>query len=485
MTMLRKIFAVAGWSCMTLAAPAAARAQASRAPQFRGTINCEQCHTSPIPTVQSTGALDRVRLTEAATWRNSDRHSKAYENLRGPLGQRIGKLLGVDVLTPEAGCVQCHATSIDADRWSSNNVDFAREGVGCEACHGPSSNWVAEHQQYPAWKNLPAANKAELGWVDVTSPSVRAEVCYSCHVGSQRDQRVISHEMFAAGHPPLTGFEIESFANRMPKHWQYPYEKPPHQPSFERTQDLLVASIVGLRMSVELAMADVEQKRWPELARYDCFACHHDLADSRWRQLRTETGIPGRPELSVGSLPTVVVAAEVVDGKASAEQLVGLMEQLHAPFQSASFGDPQTIVDVGPEIVRWCSFMEQQLVKESFKPEQARAVLHGISQQASSEYVDFDTARQLLGAWCVVYEELVANHALPLDPTAQEQVDALLKQIQASDFFVLTRLSAESPQGASENQAVAARLPELFADRAKFKPDKFAAVMKRLDELTR
>ena len=38
-----------------------------------------------------------------------------------------------------------------------------------------------------------------------------AEVCLSCHVGNAQQGKVVTHEMFAAGHPPISGFEIETF----------------------------------------------------------------------------------------------------------------------------------------------------------------------------------------------------------------------------------------------------------------------------------
>ena len=32
-------------------------------------------------------------------------------------------------------------------------------------------------------------------------------MCLSCHLGNAREGRVVTHEMYAAGHPPLPGFE--------------------------------------------------------------------------------------------------------------------------------------------------------------------------------------------------------------------------------------------------------------------------------------
>ena len=31
---------------------------------------------------------------------------------------------------------------------------------------------------------------------------------------------------------------------------------------------------------------------WPEFSEYNCFSCHHDLADQAWRKVRRDPGIP-------------------------------------------------------------------------------------------------------------------------------------------------------------------------------------------------
>ena len=41
----------------------------------------------------------------------------------------------------------------------------------------------------------------------------------------------------------------------------------------------------------------VDNKKGPEMANYDCYACHHDLTSKSWRQERGYAGVPGRPTL--------------------------------------------------------------------------------------------------------------------------------------------------------------------------------------------
>ena len=44
------------------------------------------------------------------------------------------------------------------------------------------------------------------------NPARRAERCTSCHVGSESEGRFVTHEMYAAGHPPLPPVEVMAFS---------------------------------------------------------------------------------------------------------------------------------------------------------------------------------------------------------------------------------------------------------------------------------
>ena len=61
--------------------------------------------------------------------------------------------------------------------------------------------------------------------IDVRNPIVRAEQCFGCHIGNAAEGKIITHEMYAAGHPPLPNIEIESYVAQLPRHWRYLDEK--------------------------------------------------------------------------------------------------------------------------------------------------------------------------------------------------------------------------------------------------------------------
>ena len=44
----------------------------------------------------------------------------------------------------------------------------------------------------------------------VRDPVRRTELCLSCHLGSTSENKMVTHAMYAAGHPPLPGFEMET-----------------------------------------------------------------------------------------------------------------------------------------------------------------------------------------------------------------------------------------------------------------------------------
>jgi cytochrome c554/c'-like protein len=482
---------------------------------YRGSAICSGCHSGlgNFPA----GVLGRVCMSEFNTWQFADRHSQAYASLLGERGQAIGKRLNMSVTDEETGCVQCHSMATElpfGTEFDQQNrrANLAKEGVSCEACHGPSSQWIGPHSDYlayPAWQQKSVEEKTGLGWFDVRSPVTRAELCLSCHLSSERYNRRITHAMYAAGHPPLAGFEIESFIDKMPRHWRYPYEKADNPDmSFGRTRNLLVASVVAMRMAVEAAVADAtslpDSARWPELARLDCFACHHQLEFQNvgWRQLRQAPVLPGRPQLALGCLPLVKVAVEVTGDSQMAAQLNATIERLREPFRASPFAEPNALAERSASVIEWCDELERRLagdatvidISANSGRDFARRVLNAIANQATTDSHDYDTARQLFGAWIVVYRELRENGALQLPATSQTELTSILDQLAQRDPFLLERQRAISPCNPDGTQLVVhserskpkteTALLKSFRARTQYDPAWFADRLVRLKRLT-
>src|SRR5262249_36585052 len=148
------------------------------------------------------------------------------------------------------------------------------------------------------------AKESKYGMTDLWDPIRRTEVCASCHVGNAKEGKVVTHEMYAAGHPPLPSFEIATFGDGMPRHWQLLAQKSKtaqellqYDPrELEQTKLVLISGIQCFRDSMRLLAAQAkksaEEKQGIDLAQLDCAACHHDLIRPSWRQ---ERGYKGKP----------------------------------------------------------------------------------------------------------------------------------------------------------------------------------------------
>ena len=122
---------------------------------------------------------------------------------------------------------------------------------------------------------------------DLVGPGdARGEV-RSCHIGNPDEQKVVTHAMYAAGHPPLPGFETATFSDAEPRHWQYLREKKssPRRPSASSPTSAsrpiwsAASGIVALRETMRLYAAQARpdgsvkgpRPHWPDFARFDCY----------------------------------------------------------------------------------------------------------------------------------------------------------------------------------------------------------------------
>jgi len=239
-----------------------------------GSCSSTSCHGGVQPRTETT-----VLQNEYSTWAVQDKyHPHAFLNLSNPVGKRMGRILNIE---PEKSkkCLDCHALNV-ADDQKARTFD-ANDGVSCESCHGPASNWLGEHTR----KDWKYEKSIPLGMYDTRNLILRSERCVSCHVGTA--EKYVDHEMIAAGHPDLY-FEQASFEAVMPRHWKMPADTDP----WIEARTLAVGQAIQLRENLH-RVARSANRFWPEYAELDCFSCHHSLtaAKDSWRQ---ERGYPGR-----------------------------------------------------------------------------------------------------------------------------------------------------------------------------------------------
>jgi hypothetical protein len=188
---------------------------------YDGAVRCRDCHAKPAEATLRSATF--VLLTEYAVWKTEDKHAQAYAVLKNNRSENMGKLLGnVDVTDIKVGCINCHALGT----LKNTTEQFKREdGVSCAGCHGPSEKWINDHS-LPKWRLNTPEQKSALKMTDLRDPAVRAELCMSCHVGKASEGKVVTHEMFAAGHPPLPPFDVATFSRNLPPHWREPKDVP-------------------------------------------------------------------------------------------------------------------------------------------------------------------------------------------------------------------------------------------------------------------
>ncbi len=102
-------------------------------------------------------------------------HSKAYETLASEESKKVAKEAGITGDPQQAAeCLECHVTAYKAAENLKESTLTMEEGVSCEACHGPGS----EYKSMKIMKELYAGEiKGEtVGLIEPTE-----ELCVQCH----------------------------------------------------------------------------------------------------------------------------------------------------------------------------------------------------------------------------------------------------------------------------------------------------------------
>lgn len=200
-------------------------------------------------------------------------------------------------------CISCHITT-SADQCSqTGKIDdsILSEGVSCESCHGAADRWLQPHLQTD-WIGQ-RRFESTTGMRDNESIIGRSETCVRCHVGSRTADgliRDVNHDLIAAGHPALR-FDLLIYNENLPKHWS---TDDAAEVSFNESAVRIrkVSRAIGLAAAASLSsqratgfMKDRGKSNslavpWPELADYDCFACHQSLSIDEFRLPPTGTG---------------------------------------------------------------------------------------------------------------------------------------------------------------------------------------------------
>ena len=135
-----------------------AHEEGQKHPVYVGVKVCATCH-------QGKGMGHQF-----SKWLTS-KHARAYAVLSKPQAKKIAKLSGIPQEPQEAPmCLGCHATGAHVEEWEKDETFFVEEGVQCEKCHGPGS----EYMDVAIMMDPEAAEKAGLMMPTMSD-------CMGCH----------------------------------------------------------------------------------------------------------------------------------------------------------------------------------------------------------------------------------------------------------------------------------------------------------------
>ena len=283
-------------------------------PQYDGKVH--EGVASCASSVCHGSATDRngtnVLQSEFTTWTRYDKHAGAYAVLLNDDSKAIARKLGLPNAHEADLCLDCHADNVAVEM---RGEEFRIEdGVGCEACHGGSEDWIASHTA----DAVTHADNVANGLYPGSDVGERAELCLSCHLGTE--DKFATHEIMGAGHPRLA-FELSTFEALEPPHWLYDEDYISRKGAVDDFSVWTGGLIRAARENVDLLTGPLAHGNglFPEIALFDCHSCHHPMSDVRWEATAATSGLgPGAIRVNDANFVILLPIAE------------GLSPDLHA-----------------------------------------------------------------------------------------------------------------------------------------------------------
>ena len=472
--------------------------------------DCVGCHFSPAPLYST----EWVRLKESDIWLREDKHARAFAVLKQDRAEQMGRILqhalgweDAEVATKQE-CLSCHANwQTGTPKPDERSLEF---GVSCQSCHGPGKDYLDPHRN-ESWRELTSEQKLAHGMIDVRDPLQRTTQCLSCHLGNAEQGKVLTHAMYAAGHPPLPGIEVETFCQAMPPHWEARSQKSPraqellgHRPEMrEATKSVLLGAVIPLRESHQLfaaqLAANAEHHQGADFAQFDCYACHHELQSPSWRQQRGYAGAPGRlqPRFWPNALLRSGVLEALGDPEAVALQakaeanITRLQEVLNRrPLGDARLiGDPRQPGTLSSDLVLSLDALIQRLAGQSYNQEQSLAILRQLAAPQSDFVPDYDSARQIAWSLRAIYRGLEpkpANDRAIGEVLEQLNQELLLDLPQAAKWsFGEQQVRAGLKAADAPPTGIEESLPAALSAIGHYDPVRFNERLAQLSELLR
>ena len=406
------------------------------------TCAASQCHGSAVPREGS-----NVLQNEYVTWTQDDPHSRAYDVLSNNQSRGIAARLGLASATTARICLDCHADNVPENRRGERF--HLSDGVGCEACHGGSENWLATHYNLPA-----VTHEANLsaGLFPGERAAERGDLCLSCHLGTE--DKFATHRIMAAGHPRLA-FELDTFtelwrtAGRQP-HYRvdadYQERKGDVNHSYTWATGLLAESRRRLSL-IDGPLFDGEGM-FPELGFYDCHACHRSMKTVQWQPLPRHGGVgPGVPFVHDGTLVMSMALARALS-PADGEEIESGLIALHR----AGSNNVEAIREAARNLDVVLARLQGRVSLRSLRGREMQLLREVLGTGAEGNYVDYISAEQAFMAVQMLVIEID-------DPWLEDQLDQVADTLNNDERYrpaqfaaMLATLAEPEPEPESETE---------------------------------
>ncbi|MFM8272133.1 MAG: multiheme c-type cytochrome [Gemmata sp.] len=482
-----------------------------------GASSCQTCHNNPNPQGEAeykqTLGFEFIRLWENRVWSAHDLHSMATRNLitkdtpgvndddrkkylnatAQRMEEKLRKYRGKDYhVGTDKDCLACHASVIQPislappSTWKTDSFAPIEEGVGCEMCHGHGSMYSERHKanrfskENPGatkvvdWRNYPAEVKKDWGLVNLRDATTATQACASCHIGNKADGRFVTHDMFAAGHPPLPPLDLMAYAREQPRHWGFAHEMPYitkmakdpinadrayalyHYREGESfvarrfAESALAALGATANLGAQLADDAKAKNDGLDFAAFDCYSCHHNLKYPSERQDRGYVGRPGRPLYRPAAFALARLVVDHAGGMDKGDALKGAAAELDAAeleladaFTFKTYGDADKVKAATAKIAKWSDDTRKKLEVVRYTGAEVKKLFDKLIAVAADDKKPVgDPEVAQLYVWAV---ETLYIDLQPKDKTEKKEEPKALKDMRvALKGSVVTRLRPDT-----------------------------------------
>jgi hypothetical protein len=381
---------------------APAPAQNAMAHSHEGVASCagSACHSRQVATPPD------IRHNEIVTWQDASgpagAHSRAWRVLSEPRGEAIAARLGIGRAESAPLCLGCHSDNAP----TRGSMFQLSDGVGCEACHGGSGEWLASHYAV----GVKHADNVAKGMLALDDPKTRAGLCLNCHWGSSAPGQFVSHQIMAAGHPRVA-FELDLFST-LQKH----YDLGANYASRKQIPSGVKVWAVGQAMALERSLTLYGDARhgqegaFPEFYFFDCHSCHRALFDDpktrpTWIPNPARPIPSGMPPYNDENMIMLSAAAKVV-----APRLASGFESDTRAFHVALATDRSSAVRAAGQLAGVARELSNTFAAHEFSKQETIGILEQVVSDAQApRYTDYTGSAQAVMAIDTLLNALVSS----------------------------------------------------------------------------